>query len=551
MAARPRSWYDMTASPGVRTDEFVLDFLADTGDGFDATYAMARCVSGEFLPGVDAGVAGRADLLVLGGDEVYPVASETTYDVRLKNVFAEADPAEGGYVVAVPGNHDWYGDSLDAFSVNFCNAWVEDGAPGAPAVISPAPNADTILGRYPFQSRSYFAVKLPFNWWLWGIDIQLDARIDDHQVDYFLDFVRPLVKEGDRVILCTARPSWQDTPEPKLDYYCNRTRLAWFLNRMFGSDDPPLGEPPPDWVDHVPLLLSGDKHHYARYTRHAEVAETAPMHMVTCGGGGAFLSSTHHLEDRVSAPWHLSEPGPAYELQRTYPEKRTSRWELSAKFWRIPLVNKVWTPALVVAMVAHVAVALTAALRGGGGTWAWFAVAAAVPLLVATGLAYAFRPRPYPSWRKWVTVPLLGAGHAASYVATAVLAVWVSLALDQGRASFGSWSEAAASLWEGRPVGPLVVGAVVLVLVALAVFALYWLVADLVGWHENEFFAGMCLTGYKSFVRIVLSPPESPDTAGDVTAAVYGVKKVPNNRRRRAGLADPEVALIDSWFIRS
>ena len=28
MAVRPRSWYDMTASPGVRTEQFVPDFLA-------------------------------------------------------------------------------------------------------------------------------------------------------------------------------------------------------------------------------------------------------------------------------------------------------------------------------------------------------------------------------------------------------------------------------------------------------------------------------------------------------------------------------------------
>ena len=61
----------------------------------------------------------------------------------------------------------------------------------------------------------------------------------------------------------------------------------------------------------------------------------------------------------------------------------------------------------------------------------------------------------------------------------------------------------------------------------------------------------MCLTGYKSFVRIVISPPETPGAAGELTASVYGVEKVPSNRRRRDGLVDPEVALIDSWFIRS
>jgi hypothetical protein len=62
--SNPHSFYDLTRSDDVRPGAFVLDYLADTGDGFDPTYAMARCLTGTFLPGIEADTPefGRADL---------------------------------------------------------------------------------------------------------------------------------------------------------------------------------------------------------------------------------------------------------------------------------------------------------------------------------------------------------------------------------------------------------------------------------------------------------------------------------------------------------
>src|SRR5215212_4640766 len=53
---------------------FWFDYLADTGDGWSSTYAMARLVSADSvtLGGEDLA---RGRLLVLGGDQVYPSAS--------------------------------------------------------------------------------------------------------------------------------------------------------------------------------------------------------------------------------------------------------------------------------------------------------------------------------------------------------------------------------------------------------------------------------------------------------------------------------------------
>jgi hypothetical protein len=44
----------------------------------------------------------------------------------------------------------------------------------------------------------------------------------------------------------------------------------------------------------IPLLLSGDTHHYSRYVGKDE------RQFITSGGGGAFLHPTHQLEEDVS-----------------------------------------------------------------------------------------------------------------------------------------------------------------------------------------------------------------------------------------------------------
>src|SRR6185295_9536519 len=99
--------------------------------------------------------------------------------------------SESPHVFAIPGNHDWY-DSLVAFSRLFCSP---------------------VLGRRfgswrTRQARSYFALKLPAGWWLFGVDGQLQADIDVGQIAYFRRIAEGAMEEGDRVILCLANPSW-------------------------------------------------------------------------------------------------------------------------------------------------------------------------------------------------------------------------------------------------------------------------------------------------------------------------------------------------------
>ena len=59
------------------TDELWFDFVADLGDGFDATYSVASVLAAPSIEPVEGLPLPRAELLVMGGDQVYPAASST------------------------------------------------------------------------------------------------------------------------------------------------------------------------------------------------------------------------------------------------------------------------------------------------------------------------------------------------------------------------------------------------------------------------------------------------------------------------------------------
>ena len=70
-------------------------------------------------------------MLVMGGDQVYPTASNAAYEDRCKGPYQAAlpEPPPNGSptLYAVPGNHDWY-DGLTAFLRLFARRRVDDAA---------------------------------------------------------------------------------------------------------------------------------------------------------------------------------------------------------------------------------------------------------------------------------------------------------------------------------------------------------------------------------------------------------------------------------------
>src|SRR5262245_15783047 len=240
-----------------------IDFVADLGDGFDATYAIASLLSQETLT-VGGHLTHRGQILVMGGDEVYPNASRQTYQRQLRDPYDWAFPdphprsPKGPPVYAIPGNHDWY-DGFVLFLALFSR------------------KEHLHLGGWrSHQRRSYFALQLTDKWWIWGIDAQLYSDVDQPQKDYFLAIARGMPDDAN-IILCGPEPGWLYTHKLGSTSLGVIDEVAWIAHaRNKGLK--------------IPLVLAGDTHHYSRYTGDDGVTQ-----FITSGGGGAFLHPTHQL----------------------------------------------------------------------------------------------------------------------------------------------------------------------------------------------------------------------------------------------------------------
>ena len=263
--------------------EFWFDYIADVGDGFDPTYGMAHLLAPPTLK-VGEVETKRGEFVILGGDQVYPTASRDEYQNRLAGPYAAALPyapaADAPHLYAVPGNHDWY-DGLTSFTRLFCQRrWIG--------------------GWKTWQKRSYFAIKLPHNCWLWAIDVQLQSDIDEPQKHYFCT-MRELMGPDDRVILCTAEPTWVYNETQGSDAY---DTLRFFETNVLGD------------VSREVIGLAGDVHCYARY-------ESANGHQrFVAGGGGAYLAATHNLPSELNLP--AGSASERYEEKTIYPSRKRS-----------------------------------------------------------------------------------------------------------------------------------------------------------------------------------------------------------------------------------
>ena len=105
-------------------DTVWVDYVADLGDGFDSTYAMASLISQPQIDLEGVGALPAAKLLIMGGDQVYPFPTRTAYRERFAMPYSTAlPPAPDGnwrrLLFVLPGNHDWY-DGLSSFDT--CSA---------------------------------------------------------------------------------------------------------------------------------------------------------------------------------------------------------------------------------------------------------------------------------------------------------------------------------------------------------------------------------------------------------------------------------------------
>ena len=257
LASQPQG--EFRFEPDAATGEFWLDYVSDVGDGWNPTFAIAQGIAADRL-GVADGAGAVHDtrggaVLVFGGDEVYPYPSRAAYAERTEAPYAAAFDGAGRRptVFAVPGNHDWF-DSLVAFSRVFCRP--ERGFAGCRTA----------------QTRSYFALQLPQDWWMLAVDLQLGADMDEPQLRYFRE-VAARMGPAAKVILCVPAPQWiYEAGYPDQSSYSDSV-LCYLQDEVLGR--------------RPAVFLTGDLHFYKRHENADGVQK------IVSGGGGAFLHPTH------------------------------------------------------------------------------------------------------------------------------------------------------------------------------------------------------------------------------------------------------------------
>ncbi len=464
------------------TGDLWIDYLSDTGDGWEATYTMAWLLAQESLAFEEQALP-RGRILLLGGDQVYPTAEPIAYEDRFIGPFAAARPkseaVDKPHLYAIPGNHDWY-DGLASFLRVFC---AREGRVGEWRTR---------------QRRSYFALKLPNDWWVWAIDIQLDTYIDDVQLDYFL--TQP-IEEGDKIVLMTAKPAWIKAVPGRVEPESWRY-LSYFEERVVRA----CGA-------HLAVTITGDIHHYARYEPRDAPDEPT---RVTAGGGGAYLSGTHTLypELQVRSLDHDAAETVTYDRAQVYPREADSR-RLSRGVLKLARLNPSFA-GMLGGLYVLLGMAMLGALNAGAD--GLFAAATAedfsgflagatggmslvVVVLLFAGILAAVDISPGPLEPRVSVVRATKAAklavaflHTAVHVLIATLALWLVVELV-GDHPLVIWLLGLAAMFAAGAV----LGATVWGVFMLLVHRLRGLKAQKVA---NEIFTGQSIADYKNLVRM-------------------------------------------------
>jgi hypothetical protein len=428
--------------------EIWIDYVADLGDGWDSTYAVAYYLAQTDLR-IGSASLPRSRILIFGGDQVYPTASRAAYKQKLVQPYAQA-LRDGGEprpdLFAIPGNHDWY-DSLASFTRLFC--------------------AGRTLGAWQTrQNRSYFALRLPHGWWLVGTDVQLESDIDGPQVAYFRE-VAGQMQPGDRVILCNAEPHWLSAQEG------DENNLKYLEEKVLGRK--------------IAVFIAGDLHHYRRHEGPDKTQK------ITAGGGGAFLHPTHGPDAR--------ELRDGSKLQKSFPDESTSR-RLCWRNLLFPVLNPyfgVLTGTLYVLTTWTVKVDISEANLWQALAQTFHAALnrpAAVFWIAAIFLGFVLftdtRSRTY----RLVAGPL----HALAHLAAVFFLGWGATYATRGL-GFGEPTQLLAAggliFAGGWLAGPLLMG--LYLLVSLNGF----------GQHPNEAFSSLQIPDWKHFLRLRIDPQGS------------------------------------------
>ncbi|HEX8844302.1 MAG TPA: metallophosphoesterase [Pyrinomonadaceae bacterium] len=531
-------------------DSIWIDYVGDVGDGWNSTYAIAYHLAetGRTFTYTDKDTGTkhqaetkRGDLLIFGGDEVYPTASREMYEDRLLAPYETALRRTYGthpHVFAIPGNHDWY-DSLVAFTRLFTSRpW--------------------FAGWRTRQTRSYFALKLPHNWWLLGTDVQLGSDIDAPQMKYFESLTQEMDAEEKRsgepasIILCHAEPHWIRAAQyGGYDPNYNESNLK-LLEKRLGKN--------------VAVFIAGDLHHYRRHE-----AEDKTTQKITAGGGGAFLHPTHYgirgknLDEIVEKGLLTDEQGKRmkpkdrlFKLKGCFPPTKESRkitWRdlifpyLKGNMSRtFGLVTAVLYLLLTLTLVNRIDEFRNLTYQAGtiSGT-AILTVLNSPPTMffaLVTILGFIF----FTDTHSFLYRLIMGGIHAITHILAAFLIALVSVVVVAKISALSPESWRIVVPWGGGFTFFLdlrIVLASVLIMIggfiigSLAMGIYLLLSLNFFGRHGNEAFSVLAVEDWKNFVRLNINQE------GDLTIYPIGIRKVARKWKERKDGTGPELVPDD------
>jgi len=494
-----------------------FDFAADSGDGFAPTFAVARALASDLrVPGV-AEPLPAGELLILGGDQVYPTPSNNAYEDRFCALYERVLPisqraqAKPRTLYAVPGNHDWY-DGLVEFSRVFCT--------------------QAKLGPWRTQQRSsYFALRLSPRLCVIAVDTQVGGDIDRDQLEHF----RGIIKQGrfredqPSVLLITAEPHWESTTA-RVDI-CAKKKPPHLLGTLISEIEQSGAR--------VVLQLTGDLHHYRRYTCVSE-----GRHLITAGGGGAFTHPTH---TRLLSEPELTLPdvaGNKRVVRHTwaegsdFPEPAVSYWCAFANlifFLRKPkfalLLGAVYL-LLSLTMPTPKASALRWVVPEAMANMLLYTERAFVILLVWGGFV-AFTDTSSKWYRR-----IGGVCHASAHLTAALLLAWwiprndtivrwshTRWGLHHGPWLTEWWSEFGKHYPQYERLWPYFLSSAVTLLLGAAIGGAIWglylfISINVFKRHSNEAFSSLNIQHFKCFVRMKLE-------ADRLTLYPLGLRRTP------------------------
>ncbi len=488
-------------------DELWLDYICDTGDGWNSTYAVAYAAAQRALRVRHDGVSvdlPRGEVLVFGGDEVYPTPSREQYQRRLVAPYAAAfgddEPAERPHVYAIPGNHDWY-DGLSSFTRLFCSDI----------------GGRRFAGWWTRQRRSYFVLKLPHRWWLVGSDGQLQSDLDVPQMEHFREIAERHMEAGDKVILCLSLPVWAYAEKYRtMGQVFDETDLIYLREEVFAKRG-----------IEVQVYLAGDLHHYRRHQETAASAgDGVPVQKITAGGGGAFLQPTHEEDLSVLQEEAVTDDARArtFEAQATYPDMRQSRrlaYGNLAFLIRNPRFGIV--PAIIYLMTAWL---VGAAASGDAPSNPWRALRVTVdafsghPGLALWCLAIVMAFLAFTDTHSRIYRVLGGLLHSAAHFVAMFYIGWGALDLSTG------WFHASGVVRSALAGAAIFAGGW---LAGSVIVGLYLLVSvNVFGRHSEEAFSALRIEDFKHFLRLHI------DRDGHLTIWPIKIERVPRRWRDRA-----------------